>query len=84
MCEDGCKIGLFYDYDEADLVTLEDIKETEWYRVRYENSKRELIPVSEFLDKYIEQFDYCPYCGEKIDWKAMRRKAKESEENECR
>lgn len=30
---------------------------------------------TDFKDTYFEHFDYCPYCGKKIDWKGLRENA---------
>jgi hypothetical protein len=29
--------------------------------------------------KYLHKFNYCPYCGEKIDWKILLFNIKENE-----
>ena len=37
---------------------------------------REDYTAKEFLDRrkgYMTMFNYCPYCGEKIDWKANKK-----------
>ena len=78
-CE--CVIGIMYDYDDTDLMTRKELEEeiksnerrkscgaSEWYRKFYTRN--------DYCDKRIttnlKQFDYCPFCGKKINWKAIK------------
>ena len=78
-CE--CVIGIMHDYDNTDLITRKELEEkiksneirksrgdSEWYRKFYTRN--------DYCDKRIStnltQFDYCPLCGKKIDWKAIK------------
>ena len=82
-CE--CWIGVRYDYENTDLVTLTELKEY----IERENRLAERHKDSEWwqsicnkytLDDYCDrrkstdltQFNYCPLCGKKIDWKAIK------------
>lgn len=75
-CE--CYIGVRYDYENTDLVTLADLKED----IERHNGMVEFWQTHGFpeikekkLDDYLinlTQFNYCPLCGKKIDWKAIK------------
>ena len=74
-CE--CWIGVRYDYKNTDIVTLADLKE------HIETMKRlpsyfhqKPYELDEYCDKRkptdLTRFNYCPLCGKKIDWKAIK------------
>ena len=69
-----CVIGIRYDYDNTDLVTLEDLKRHINYPFR--NTAWSL---KDYCDKRkntdLTRFDYCPYCGKKIEWKKIKEGA---------
>ena len=74
-CE--CWIGVRYDYENTALVTLTDLKE------HIETMKRlpsyfhtKPYELTDYCDKRkttdLTRFNYCPLCGKKIDWKAIK------------
>lgn len=80
-CE--CCIGIINDYDNTRMATVEDLKEhiqiNKEIRKPYHNWK-----TYELLDYYdkrkrtdLTRFNYCPLCGKKIDWKALKGGAEE-------
>lgn len=68
-------IGIWYEYEESYLVTLDKLKEFEkdgsafgdWTMDDYLNEDKETN---------LTRFDYCPYCGKKIDWVKLREQAR--------
>ena len=85
--EHECYIGIRHDYENTDIVTLEELKK----HIESEKRLAEQNKDSEFwqsiCSKYtladycdmrkgtdLTRFRYCPFCGQKIDWKAMRNK----------
>ena len=74
-CE--CWVGVRYDYENTDLVTLADLKEDiESHNGMVEFWQTHGFPATKEkkLDDYTDltRFNYCPLCGKKIDWKAIR------------
>lgn len=71
-------IGMLNDYANTDIVTLQELKlhieNMKRYRMRF---AARFYTLEQYADKRINtdltQFDYCPMCGEKIDWKAIKR-----------
>ena len=76
MCD--CCIGVVNDYGNTRLVTLEElkthIKHQEWLRKPYANWNT--YQIVDYCDKRkntdLTRFNYCPLCGKKIDWKAIK------------
>lgn len=76
MCE--CCIGIIWDYDNSRMVTFEELKE----RIEYLTEFRRPYPnwrtyqLSDYCDwrknTDLTRFKFCPYCGKKIDWKALK------------
>ena len=62
-----CCIGVYWNYDDSDLMTREDFEDL----VKREEYTREQYCDKEFLTN-LEKFDFCPKCGKKIDWDAIR------------
>ena len=72
-------IGFICDYGNSDIITLEELKE------RIESMKE--LCEKEYIFKYytlsdycdfrksvdIQRFNYCPFCGEKIEWKSIAK-----------
>lgn len=64
-------IGIWYEYEESYLVTLDKLKEFEkdgspfgdWTLDDYLNKDKETN---------LTRFDYCPKCGKMIDWEKLR------------
>lgn len=84
-CEIGILTGIMYGYNTAELVTItnvkEEIEERKTLNGNYEVLGLEECKIKEWtLKQYcdrrvstnLRRFDYCPTCGKKIDWKAMR------------
>ena len=72
-------IGIVYHYDATGLVTLDELKEyIEANRYAYDQFwTQNYYTLSDYCDKRkstdMTRFNYCPKCGEKIDWKAIKR-----------
>ena len=74
-CE--CCIGVRYDYENADLVTLADLKEhIETMKRLPSYSHKKPYELADYCDKRkstdLTRFNYCPLCGKKINWKAIK------------
>ena len=67
MCRDGCVICLWHDCECNELMNLEDLIMA---------SKESIYTMKDYADKRkstnITRFEYCPHCGEKIDWKKIK------------
>lgn len=86
MINHECIIGLLYYIDSCDLVTVPKLKQhireriednilnDKYYSLPYLKNKEWLL--SDYADKRkstnLKRFDFCPYCGEKIDWKKIK------------
>jgi len=84
-----CKhfIGLWYDYDNTEMMTLErlkyKLKEKEDLYKEFCNDGGYTFKPRFALDDYLnkrkrtnlKRFNFCPDCGGKIDWKGMRNDA---------
>lgn len=81
-----CYIGIRYDYENTDLETLAELKEHIEREKRFAESPkhgdwwlslRRKYTLADYCDRRIStdltQFNYCPVCGKKIDWKAIKR-----------
>lgn len=68
-----CVIGVYYNYEDTKLVTLDDLA-----REARESERLGTSPYSlnDYLNKRkntnLCRFSYCPDCGEKIDWKKLK------------
>lgn len=64
--EHNCIIGVFNDYEDSELVSVNELKE-----------KRSCYSMKEYTDwRYstnLTRFVYCPFCGEKIIWKDIKK-----------
>ena len=88
MC--NCIVGIYYNIDSQDLVTLDELKqfieETKefnkkllddpvWSQVTW--MKRKEYTLSDLIDKRkstpFSRFNFCPYCGKKINWKKIKK-----------
>ena len=86
MINHECIIGLLYYIDSCDLVTVSKLKQhireriednilnDKYYSLPYLKNKEWLL--SDYADKRkstnLKRFDFCPYCGEKIDWEKIK------------
>lgn len=84
-----CIIGLLNELEGSELVSCLElqlyVKEQESKKESYENDPYYRIThfpkffysLSDYCDKRkstnLTRFDFCPYCGNKIDWKALRK-----------
>lgn len=86
--EHECVIGLLYKGGDSELATLSELKEHVLDRVADNQTLRNLNiknnwlyrqewTLKDYADKRkstnLTRFEYCPICGKKIDWKAIRR-----------
>ena len=71
-------IGFIHDYDNSDIVTLDDLKQhVADAKYRYDHFFcNKYFTLSDYTDKRVStdmtRFNYCPMCGEKIDWKLLK------------
>lgn len=82
-----CVIGLWIDYCDTRTVTFSQLKYEvesnsaflEWKNENLSGTKVAIKTLNDYLDKRkstnLQRFDYCPYCGKKIDWKGLRENA---------
>lgn len=86
-----CVICVWWDYDNIELLTYEELKSKVKQRSTYAKWLEDKgLSFSDTADKYgaklrdyldrrkstnLQHFDYCPYCGKKIDWKGLRKNA---------
>ncbi len=81
--EHECVIGLLYRCDGGELATLDGLKEHIQENMRlaplrsgYGIDSKVYMP-SDYADKRkstdLCRYDYCPFCGKKIDWKAIKK-----------
>ena len=83
-----CFIGVINDYDSTRMVTIDDLKYHIIDRLRLKEAFEKDILFTDYAhgikgwilvdycDKRkstdLTRFEYCPYCGKKIDWKALK------------
>ena len=95
MSEHECIIGLLYKTDYAQPVTVLDLKDHIEKTDEYNNSVIDfgmdwmikiVWSLKDYADKRkstnLTRFDFCPECGKKIDWKAIREEG-EHEAGRC-
>lgn len=86
--EHNCYIGEWLDYENAGLVTYDDLKEKiksnnetfeyglRTYGENFVNGLMKELKIKDYFDKRkntnFNRFNYCPYCGKKIDWKGLK------------
>lgn len=92
MANHDCVIGLVCRYESYELATLEDLKrhiaETAEFNTSLKNDGLEHAvwlyhkewSLKDYCDKRrstdLTRFDYCPYCGKKIEWKKIKEESK--------
>ena len=82
-CE--CVVGMRNAYEYTDLVTLAELKEYIEREKRLAESHKDCEWLQSICNKYtledycdkrkstdLTRFEYCPWCGKKIDWKAIK------------
>nr|DAH86709.1 MAG TPA: endonuclease [Caudoviricetes sp.] len=88
----NCYIGEWADYEDAELVTYDNLKEKvksnnesfEYGLIKYGedfmNGLMKELKIKDYFDKRkntnLNRFNYCPYCGKKIDWKELKERSK--------
>ena len=88
MSEHECVIGMLYDYDNTRLTTASDLlKEIQYQYNKYEylcnlyvecdlDKPKPPYMLKDYCDKCkstnLIRFNFCPYCGKKIDWKKIK------------
>ena len=88
MGEHECVIGLLRVADDSELTTVSGLHEHIAYRISYNDEIRRFGIVADWMyhkewtikdyaDKRkntnLTRFDFCPECGKRIDWAAIRR-----------
>lgn len=87
--EHDCVIGLLAKHDERYLVTIEELEKHiadsidffDWIKENgyslFPGNRTSAYTLSDYTDfrknTDLHRFMYCPYCGQKIDWKQIRR-----------
>jgi hypothetical protein len=78
--EHKCIIGLFTDYPENFLYTLDDLKkhireQQETYKRHKAWFKTPPYTLKDYCEgiNELDRFDYCPYCGKKIEWEIIKK-----------
>ena len=84
MCE--CIIGLLHNYEDTDIVTLNELKDHIRTKLSYYSNPRfewlykdrsAPYSLSDYADKRkstdLMRFNYCPFCGKEIDWKGIKK-----------
>ena len=77
MCKCDHIVGIYYDYESTDTITLQELKDYIALQERRHNkydiwhyyTPSDYSDMSKDVD--IQRFNYCPKCGEKIDWKNL-------------
>lgn len=87
----NCYIGEWLDYENAGLITYDDLKEKiksnnetfeyglSTYGENFVNGLMKELKIKDYFDKRkntnFNRFNYCPYCGKKIDWKELKERS---------
>lgn len=89
--EHECIIGMIQNYRESNLVTKQELFESVlefWNLCKSEPHMFlfcEPLTVSQYLDgrrsTNFTRFAYCPFCGKEIDWKQIKKEAKDYDTN---
>ena len=76
------QIGVLWNYESTTITTIKELKEhIEWNKRWREYSydvvfHSGLYSLADYCDKRkstnLTRFNYCPLCGKKIDWKAIK------------
>lgn len=77
-----CVIGLLSNYNGGEIVTLEELMKHIQERIRFneyargEAMKETVWSLKDYSDEGRStdflRFDFCPFCGKKVDWKKIR------------
>lgn len=70
-----CFIGVKHNYSSTDLITLDDLMRN--LRAYLSKPNITQYTLEDYCDRRkstnVFNFDFCPVCGKKIDWKAIKR-----------
>lgn len=88
MKNHNCIIGIWYHWSYADLCTFEELidkikdnNRTMKDLSKLDGKKRNVHEIKDYFDRRkstnFTHFDFCPFCGNKIDWKEMRNRVDE-------
>lgn len=73
-----CVIGLVCTHESVFLTTLEELKKHVQWQKKLWSSAYDLSDYFNGVVGYaFEQFKFCPLCGKKIDWKAIKKEGGE-------
>ena len=61
-----CYIGIFYDYEDTALVTVDNYIEVTSF------SDQNIDQLLNNPNSHFRKFDYCPICGKKLDWDEIK------------
>lgn len=67
-CE--CYIGMLFDYENTDLITREELEELIISGGLCTYTREQYCDMD--FDTNLVNFDFCPKCGKKIDWNAIK------------
>ncbi len=74
MTECECIIGIYANFDNTQLVTVNELKELI-------QSWPHFYSFADYCDKRkvtnLGRFEFCPMCGKKIDWKKIKNEETE-------
>jgi hypothetical protein len=71
--------------DDGREVTKDTLSEPDWPVYSHESGFFSIGSKSEWLDRrkgFITPYVYCPYCGEKLDWRKLKRWVKQIDQFE--
>lgn len=68
LCE--CHIGVYWNYENSELMTRKDLEALINSTSSYTCTREEYCDRDFYSG--LEKFDFCPKCGKKIDWEAIR------------
>lgn len=88
MSEHECIIGMYYDYENTELVTVNELLEKIESEHRLYDYVRSLgikrkppYTLEDYCDRRkstnLTRFEFCPYCGKKIGWKEIKKEGAE-------
>lgn len=92
MKDHQCIIGEWLNYEDAELITFNDlmskVKENnntfeyglKTYGEHFMNGLMKELKLKDYFDNRknlnLNKFNYCPYCGQKINWKKLKEENK--------
>lgn len=85
MTEHECTIGIYDNYGDTNTITFEELKYLHMTDVKhYNENPLWTFKPHKFQDYFDERrvtnlirFNYCPYCGKKIDQNELKRRCKD-------